>query len=83
MIDKEQIIKALENCNADGDCSVCPYERARFPDELECTEELHADALSLIRELTEENEMLKTDMFAIDQITKEILEEINEQRKAD
>lgn len=58
-MEREQIIKALECCNDEGDCSVCPYERARFVDELECTEELHADALALIKKLTIELDAMR------------------------
>ena len=63
MTDNE-IIKALECCNSDGDCSNCPYERARFVDELECTEELHADAHRLINRQKTEIEKLKKEVDA-------------------
>lgn len=44
----EQVIKALDCCRDFGDCSLCPYERATYGDELDCTENLHTDALSII-----------------------------------
>lgn len=43
-----QVIKALECCRDFGDCSLCPYERATYGDELDCTENMHTDALSVI-----------------------------------
>lgn len=58
---KEQIIKALECCTYGGDitksqvevCSPCPYFN-----EGNCTDILKENALSLIKELTQANEML-------------------------
>lgn len=44
----EQVIKALECCRDFGDCSLCPYERATYGDELDCIENMHTDALALI-----------------------------------
>jgi hypothetical protein len=44
----DQVIKALECCRDFGDCSLCPYERATYGDELDCTENMHTDALALI-----------------------------------
>ena len=47
----EQIIKAWECC-ALGDCYPCPYSKWKAG----CRDEMCGDALSLIKELTEENE---------------------------
>jgi hypothetical protein len=64
MLDREQIIKALECCTYGGDatktqvevCLPCPYFN-----EGNCTDILKENALSLIKQLTEENERLRAD----------------------
>ena len=61
-LNREQIIKALECCAYGGDatktqvevCLPCPYFN-----EGNCTDILKENALSLIKELTEENERLR------------------------
>lgn len=53
-LNREQIIKALEccpNCN----CIICPYSHAA---NFDCRDEMMKHALTLIKELTEENEDL-------------------------
>ena len=52
-LNREQIVKALGQCSGElgGLCSGCPLRSDTY-----CTEHLAASALSLIRELTEENE---------------------------
>lgn len=56
---REEIVKALEcctNCN----CDVCPYvpEQGTHKGTIGCNDELMINAISLINELTEENERL-------------------------
>ena len=55
-IDGEKVIKGLERCSKhDGsECPHCPYFNG------ECTDDLMADALALLKELAEEIERLKT-----------------------
>ena len=55
-MDREQIIKALECCLEDGDCTVCP-----LIDVASCPQILNENALSLIKELAAELEVLKAD----------------------
>ena len=56
-LNREQIIKALECCPEQEYCGDCPYDN-------ECMgmEFLILDALSLIKELTEENERLRAEV---------------------
>ena len=54
-LNREQIVKALECCTSDTGCSGCP----RFLSLLGCSRQNMADALALIRELTEEKERLE------------------------
>ena len=57
-MNRDQIIKGLECCTADGiHCDACPYDSKKTLTLCLC--DLKADALSLINELTEENERLK------------------------
>ena len=54
-MEREEILKALECCSERfGMCDECPYE-----EEEGCEAEMRSDARDLIRELTEENELLK------------------------
>lgn len=56
-LNRERIIRGLECCtDEDKKCTDCP--RFGF---LPCTKPLMTDALSLIKELTEENERLRAD----------------------
>lgn len=62
-MERDLIIKALECCKSDDmtHCRECPYQTGR----IYCMCKMSADALSLIKELTEENEKLAklTDVF--------------------
>ena len=55
-LNREQIIKALECC-LEGECDGCTYN-----EQTSCKEYLLNDAISLIKELTEENEKLRADI---------------------
>jgi predicted transcriptional regulator len=59
-MDREQIIKALECCKSPKltKCNGCPREQ----EDGHCMYRLTADALALIRELTEENERLRAEV---------------------
>ena len=54
-MNKEQIVRALELCNAEGDdgCVICPYA-----DVVNCYRENSKDALDLIKEFTDEHKRL-------------------------
>ena len=56
-LNREQIIKALECCSTEN-CTDCPYAVDDIFD-ISCGINKAKDALSLIKELTEENEKLK------------------------
>ncbi len=62
-MEREQIIKALECCKTPlaSDCENCSYTGKRLEDGVYegCVNCLVGDALSLIKELTEENERLR------------------------
>ena len=58
-MDREKIIKALECC-ANNDCTQCHYHKQ----EDECVDLLAYNTLSLIKELAEDNEYLKTALTA-------------------
>lgn len=51
---RDEIIKALECCLEDGDCTLCPLINVAS-----CPQTLNENALALIKELIEENERLK------------------------
>ena len=60
-MERNEIIKALECCKSFRDfymCDECPYSKALLADDESCTNRMSQDALSLIKELTEENERL-------------------------
>lgn len=65
-LDREEIIKALELCKtpAASDCNACGYKGKGIKNGIYvgCTNRLIADALSLIKELTEENERLRVEL---------------------
>ena len=85
-MEREQIIKALECCTNGTVCDQCELRG-----EKDCIDITLANALSLIKELTEENERLHEkeelvtdnlglpcvaiDSFEVDQIAKEMVEE--------
>ena len=78
-MEKEQIIKALECCIGDNDCNSCPY----WVDvDVNCFDNVKSDALALIKELTEENEKLKSIGISKD-IVIESLAEDNERLKSE
>ena len=56
-LNREQIIKALECCTSETGCTECPH----FPSLMGCSRQNMRDALSLIKELTEENERLRAE----------------------
>ena len=72
---RDEIIKALECCKSDDmtHCRRCPYDTGLY-----CMCNMSADALSLINELTEENERLRA---IPEQLHKEMSERIVEERK--
>ena len=53
-LNRDDIIKALECCSL-GDCFPCPYSKWKAG----CRDEMCGDALSLIKELTEENKRIQ------------------------
>lgn len=55
MMERDQIIKALECCTKGGCCDACQYDVCAS----RCVQNLLLAALALIRELTEENDLLK------------------------
>ena len=54
-LNREQIIKAIEHCFSDRPCSKCEWHEVGNG----CLSKLEQTAISLIKELTEENERLK------------------------
>ena len=60
-LNREQIIKALECCTVGigTECEKCPYMRTAY-----CNDVLKKDILCYIKELTEDNEYLKTQLTA-------------------
>ena len=59
-LNREQIIKALECCISEVKQDDCPCDACPYKDN-GCNRNLLPDALSLIKELTEENERLRAD----------------------
>ena len=57
-LNAEQIIKALECCLVENDCTGCPLHHQY---KIDCLKYAGEKALSLIKELTEENERLRAD----------------------
>jgi hypothetical protein len=53
---REQIVKALECCEAHGNCRECPLKDSGVQG---CIFKVMHDALTLIKELTEDNKMLR------------------------
>ena len=68
-LNREKIIKALGYCTTSGSCAICPYYK-KYGSTM-CFFKLKEEALSLINELTEENERLRA------KNTKELLESSN------
>lgn len=57
-LNREQIIKALEICTTTGNCPECPYN----DDSSLCINRILKDAITLIKELTEEKEVAIDDL---------------------
>lgn len=79
MMNREQIVKALECCSTDiPNCHECPYK--------ECKPSLSREALALIRELTEENEKIGIENFklicSLSRIKEETVRKMQERLKA-
>ena len=49
-MDREKVIKGLECCTKWDSCSDCPYQTPNEYDISECTEQMHKDALELLKE---------------------------------
>lgn len=73
-MEREQIKKALECCTSEKGCTGCP----RFPSLMGCSRQNMIDALALIKELTEENERLRS---IPEQLHKEMSERMAEEVK--
>lgn len=73
---EEQIIQALETCQTDKTCTLCPYYA---PTNMKCISQLASDASSLIKKLKEEKENLIRNYA---NCQKEFLKEFAEKLKA-
>lgn len=64
-LNRDEIIKALECCKSllISACKECPYRLGDYAYDDGCVNNLVADALALINELTEENEKLKASKY--------------------
>ena len=90
-MEREQVIKALECCNrgTTEDCAKCPRFDDRTLSTEDCMECLMRDALSLIKELTEENERQRSEISVkrklLDEaeVRMDCLEEVNKVLQAD
>ncbi len=84
---RDEIIKALECCKSFRDfymCDICPYCRLELADDENCTNRLSQDALALIKELTEENEMLKKAKYifsTVDYCADDLAEALEENKR--
>ena len=56
-MEKEKVIKALENCIGCRPCKNCPYEKGylNFPS---CAVDMFKDALAVIKELEDKNDKI-------------------------
>ena len=64
-MEREQIIKALECCASEEYvCAQCPIDE-KIKDDCECGKLVVKNALSLIKELTEENERLRAEWISV------------------
>lgn len=61
MMNREQIVKALECCSDGGRCNDCPYDSDCFIPQWVIVK----DALALVRELTEENDRLSRTRYMV------------------
>lgn len=77
-LNREQIIKALECCHTPlaSDCNDCGYrgQSVENGEYIGCSNRLMADALSLIKELTEEKERLRAERDLRDVVVKDLTE---------
>lgn len=65
MVELDKVIRALECCTGDQDSSCegnCPYFKGYYLDD--CTDNLKADALELLKSLREENRDLRRELAA-------------------
>ena len=82
IVDKSMIIKALECCGEMHECSICP--RYDHNNDL-CQEDLHGDAIALIKELTEEIKKLTSINISKDIIIEginEVIKQLNEENES-
>lgn len=92
-LNANEIIKAMECCYTPlaSDCNDCGYrgQSVENGDYISCSNRLMADALTLIKQLTEENERLRAENvdcrlgFTLLEDAFQRLEKINEQTKSD
>jgi hypothetical protein len=72
-MEREQITKALE-CHISGkltNCEHCPFDKTHLFNST-CVQAMCENALSLIKELTEENERLRTEVNKLDALSDEM-----------
>ena len=70
-IKRDSIKKALECCSSEGHiCGKCSYSNVRIG--ISCRDKLSRDALSLINELTQENERLRGEKDVRDILVKDL-----------
>ena len=81
-LNRDNVLKALECCKWDDVslCKQCPYYK---PSESNCISNMSIDALSLIKELTEENTFLHKTITENAQLALEVTLEEIEKAKAD
>ena len=84
-LNRERIIKAMECCGTGtvDDCGKCPYCNGENISTEDCMERLIKYALSLIKELTEENERLKAENTTYANHVEEVAENYYKVGKAD
>ena len=56
----DEIIKALELCGDENNCTKCPYSDKRFELDTSCAEELMRSAAEQMKRLKAENELLES-----------------------
>lgn len=61
-MDREKVVKGLENCKEGGSCDGCQYDLQSA----RCIFHLHADALALLKDLLKEQEAVKVQYTAGD-----------------
>ena len=71
-LNREQIIKALECCASEEYiCTQCPIDE-KIKDDCECGKVVARNVLSLVKELTEENERLRAEANKLDALCDEL-----------